>query len=69
MEEHHAVMASSFAARVTQMNRESLTRQVREGVLIRRTSKDIMNSKFEWFNHLLMRSGARRSGSRTCGHG
>ena len=42
-------MASSFAARVTQINRESLTRQVREGVLIRRTSKDIMNSKFEWF--------------------
>ena len=42
-------MASSFAARVTQMKRESLTRQVREGVLIRRTSKDIMNSKFEWF--------------------
>ena len=49
MEEHHAGMISSFAARVTQTNKDSLTRQVREGVLIRRTSRQTMNSKTEWF--------------------
>ena len=45
----HAGMANSFASRVTQTNRDSLIRQVREGILIRRTNKDTMNSKSEWF--------------------
>ena len=36
MEEHHTGMVSRFAGKVTRTNKDSLSRQVREGVLIRR---------------------------------
>ena len=49
MEEHHPGMRSSFRARVTKTNKDSFSRQVREGVLIRRSSRVMMNSKSEWF--------------------
>ena len=39
----------SFKARVTHSNKDCLSRQVREGVLIRRCRGPIMNSKAEWF--------------------
>ena len=49
MEQHHPDTGSSFKARVTKTNKDSFSRQVREGVLIRRSSKEMMNSKSEWF--------------------
>ena len=44
-----------FRARVTHMNKDCLTRQVREGVLIRRSNKKLMNKKTEWFQPQLYR--------------
>ena len=49
MEQCHKGMTSSFRAKVTKMNKDSLSRQVREGVLIRRSKKETMNSKSEWY--------------------
>ena len=49
MDEYHRGMESSFRARVTRTNRDSMSRQVREGVMIRRSKKRMMNSKSEWF--------------------
>ena len=49
MEEHHAGMMSKFAARVVHTNKDSLSRQVREGVMIRRESRYMMNTRSEWF--------------------
>ncbi len=48
-EEVHGGQVASFKARVTHTNKDCLTRQVREGVLIRRCRGPIMNSKTEWF--------------------
>ena len=47
-EEVHGGQVASFKARVTHTNKDCLTRQVREGVLIRRCRGPIMNSKTEW---------------------
>ena len=49
MQEKHAGEEEDFRARVTHTNKDCLTRQVREGVLIRRSRKEIMNTRSEWF--------------------
>ena len=49
MKQHHPNMESRFRARVTRTNKDSFSRQVREGVLIRRSNREVMNSKSEWF--------------------
>ena len=49
MEQHHKGLQSKFKARVTKANNDSFSRQVREGVLIRRCKKEMLNSKSEWF--------------------
>ena len=55
MMEKHAGEADDFAAKVTHSNKDSLTRQIREGVLIRRSKKELMNTKAEWFQPPLYR--------------
>ena len=55
MEERHLGEEEDFVAKVTHTNKDCLTRQVREGVLIRRSNKEIMNSKTEWFQPPLYR--------------
>ena len=49
MELCHKGLERKFMARVTKANTDSFSRQVREGVLIRRCEKEMMNSKSEWF--------------------
>ena len=51
MEKYHrdTEIQSSFRARVVRTNTDSFTRQIREGVLIRRADRETMNSKSEWF--------------------
>ena len=49
MKEKHPGLEESFRATVTHTNKDCLTRQIREGVLIRRTKKALMNTKSEWF--------------------
>ena len=49
MQEKHPGEEGDFRARVTHTNKDCLTRQVREGVLIRRSRKEIMNTRSEWF--------------------
>ena len=49
MEEFHEGEEWKFAARVTHYNQDSLTRQIREGVLIRKAGSSTMNTKSEWF--------------------
>ena len=53
MNDHHKGMNSRFTARVTHTNKDSLSRQIREGVLIRRSDRDLMNTKSEWFQPLV----------------
>ena len=55
MEMSHAGMASKFAARVTHGNKDSLSRQIREGVLIRRSVREMLNTKSEWFQPPIFR--------------
>ena len=55
MDERHVGEEKDFIAKVTHINKDCLTRQVREGVLIRRSMKEIMNSKTEWFQPPLYR--------------
>ena len=47
MEEHHRGQENKFIPRATHNNKDSLTRQIREGVLIRH-NKDALNTKSEW---------------------
>ena len=49
MDDCHPGEESKFEARVTHSNKDCLSRQVREGVLIRRCTMPILNSKSEWF--------------------
>ena len=49
MEQYHQGMESRFRVKVTKTNKDSMTRQVREGVMIRRTRRVMMNSRSEWF--------------------
>ena len=55
MREKHESEADNFVAKVTHCNTDCLTRQVREGVLIRKSQKQVMNSKAEWFQPPLYR--------------
>ena len=54
-QEEHRGEEMKFKAKVTHTNRDCLTRQVREGVLIRRTTKPLLNSRTEWFQPPLFR--------------
>ena len=47
MEEYHEGKEGDFVARVTHSNKDCLTRQVREGILIRKGGS-VMNTKSEW---------------------
>ena len=47
MEEKHRGEESRFTPRTTHINKDCLTRQVREGVLIR-NSRNTLNTKSEW---------------------
>ena len=49
MEEHHPGLQSRFTAKVVRTNKDSFSRQIREGVYIRRCRKKMMNTKSEWF--------------------
>ena len=51
----HKGMDMDFRARVTKQNTDSLSRQVREGVYIRRETRTVLNSKSEWFQPSLFR--------------
>ena len=42
-------MKEDIVARVSHSNKDCLSRQVREGVQIRRSGGRLMNSKSEWF--------------------
>ena len=55
MEECHPGQEKSFVARVTRSNRDCLTRQIMEGVSIRRSKKNLLNTKTEWFQPPLFR--------------
>ena len=48
-EEYHQGEEVRMEARVTHTNKDCLTRQIREGILIRRCTKPVLNSKSEWF--------------------
>ena len=54
-EEEHGGEQKKFKAKVTHTNRDCLTRQIREGILIRRTTKPLLNSRTEWFQPPLFR--------------
>ena len=49
MQQQHQGATSKFGARVTRANKDSFSRQIREGVYIRRAKTEILNSKTEWF--------------------
>ena len=49
MEQHHQGMESRLRAKVTRTNKDSFSRQIREGVFIRREKRATLNSKAEWF--------------------
>ena len=55
MKEYHTGQERMFKARVTHTNKDCLTRQVREGVMIRRTPGTLLNNKTEWFQPPLYR--------------
>ena len=55
MAEYHEGMESKFVAKVTHANKDSFTRQVREGVQIRRSKRPVMNTKSEWFQPSIYR--------------
>ena len=54
-EERHNGEHVVFEARVTHVNKDCLTRQVREGVLIKNSIVDTMNTKSEWHQPSLFR--------------
>ena len=54
-QEEHNGEEKSFTAKVTHSNRDCLTRQIREGVLIRRATKPLLNSRTKWFQPPLYR--------------
>ena len=55
MKECHKGEERDFRAKVTHANRDSLTRQIREGLLIKRSTRKVMNTKSEWFQPPLYR--------------
>ena len=54
-EEVHGGQEVEFRAKVTHSNSDCLSRQIREGVLIRRSNRPVMNSKTEWLQPPLFR--------------
>ena len=54
-EECHEGHEVQLKARVTHSNKDCLSRQIREGVQIRRSNKPILNSRTEWFQPPLFR--------------
>ena len=54
MRDKHVGHSADFRAKVTHVNKDCLTRQIREGVLIRRSNKQLMNTKTEWFQPPLL---------------
>ena len=55
MDKCHEGMDSRFTGRVTHCNKDCLSRQVREGVMIRRCTRELMNTKSEWFQPSVFR--------------
>ena len=55
MEESHNGIEAKMTAKVTHNNQDCLTRQVREGVLIRRHNSTLLNTKSEWFQPAVYR--------------
>ena len=55
VEEFHDGEETSFEARVTHVNKDCMTRQIREGVLIKNSLVTNMNTKSEWFQPALYR--------------
>ncbi len=55
MRECHEGQERNFTAKVTHTNKDSLTRQIREGVMIRRSQRRVLNTKSEWFQPPLFR--------------
>ena len=55
MKENHKGQFENCVARVTHNNKDCLTRQIREEVLIRKSKKRLMNNKAEWFQPPLFR--------------
>ena len=47
--EKHDGKTVKFGAKVTHTNRDCMSRQIREGTVIRRSEKPLLNSKTEWF--------------------
>ena len=54
-DEKHQGRPADFKAKTTGVFRDCLTRQVSEGVHIRRSDKDTLNSKSEWHQPALWR--------------
>ena len=48
-QEQHRGEEEKYTAKTTHTNKDCLTRQIREGVLIRRATQPILNSRNEWF--------------------
>ena len=55
MRECHEGQEGNFRAKVTHTNKDSLSRQIREGVMIRRSQRRVLNTKSEWFQPPLFR--------------
>ena len=53
--EKHQGEEGNFRAKVTCVNRDCMSRQVREGLDIRRNDRPLMNSKTEWFQPPIFR--------------
>ena len=53
--DRHEGAEADFTAKVTQSFRDCLSRQVSEGVYIRRSDKEVLNSKSEWHQPALWR--------------
>ena len=54
-EECHGGQEVQFKAKVTHTNKDCLSRQIREGVLIRRSYRPLFNSRTEWFQPPIFR--------------
>ena len=54
-DEEHPGMPADFGAKVTGMFRDCLTRQVSEGVTLRRSNERVLNTKSEWHQPPLWR--------------
>ena len=55
MRECHDGEERDFRARVTHANRDCLSRLIREGLMIKRSNRRVLNTKSEWFQPPLYR--------------